>query len=483
MEYSSVVLCVVSFFAGLGVGALFFRRIHRAEGVAAASAAAFQQERCALLEEQLCAAQERFTATREELSRATEALAQKEVHFAEQVRLITETKQGMTEQFRAISYQALEKSTQDLLARFQESTSAFLSRAQLESKQQTVAGQMALEQIGGAITKQLGDFDRCVQEMQRNRAAADAEIKGQLMGLAKVSQDVGSEANRLRSVLTNSRVRGDWGQLQLQRIVESAGMTEHVDFFVEESTSAQGKQQRPDMRVQLPNGLSVMIDVKAPGAAYTKALEATDPQARIEWMRQHASALRAHIREMGRRDYPSIKEHGEVFSHTIVFLPNESLFYAALENDTELLIFAEQNRVLLTTPLSLLAFLRAVAAGWTHVTATENAQRIQQAARTLHERLMGFLEGVGEVGKRLEGTVKAFNGVAARQQNIRASFRRLAELGVGEKDEAAEISELDTEFRQVSPLDPRLRESVAVADVEPTEALPPESCSSLASQK
>ncbi len=235
--------------------------------------------------------------------------------------------------------------------------------------------------------------------------------------------------------------------------------------------------------MQLPNGLSVMIDVKAPGAAYTKALEATDPQARLEWMRQHSTALRAHIREMGRRDYPSIKEHGEVFSHTIVFLPNESLFYAALENDTELLIFAEQNRVLLTTPLSLLAFLRAVAAGWTHVTATENAQRIQQAARTLHERLMGFLEGVGEVGKRLEGTVKAFNGVAARQQNIRASFRRLAELGVGEKDEAAEISELDTELRQVNPLDPRLRESVAVADVAATEALPPESCSSLASQK
>lgn len=483
LDDSIVAFAVVSFCAGVGAGSFFLRLKYRAESAAQATAASLQQERCAVLEEQLTAAQERFTATREELSRATEALSQKEAHFAEQVRLISETKQGMTEQFRAISYQALEKSTQDLLTRFQESTSAFLSHAQLESKQQTVAGQKALEQIGGAITKQLGDFDRCVQEMQRSRAAADADIKGQLMGLAKVSQDVGSEANRLRSVLTNSRVRGEWGQLQLQRIVESAGMTEHVDFFLEESSSVDGKQQRPDMRVQLPNGLSVMIDVKAPGASYGKAIEATDPQVRQEWMRQHVSALRAHIREMGRRDYPSIKERGEVFSHTIVFLPNESLFYAALENDNELLNFAEQNRVLVATPLSLLAFLRAVAAGWTHVTATENAQKIQQTARTLHERLMGFLEGVGEVGKRLEGTVKAFNGVAARQQNIRASFRHLAELGVGEKDECTEIAQLETELRQVSPLDSRLRESVALAEVDTTEALPPESYRNLASQK
>ena len=144
--------------------------------------------------------------------------------------------------------------------------------------------------------------------------------------------------------------------------------------------------------------------------------------------------------------------------------------------------------MLLATPLSLLAFLRAVAAGWTHVKATENAQKIQQTARVLHERLLSFVEGVGDVGRKLEGTVKAFNGVAAKQQNIRASFRRLAELGVGERDDCAEIAEVEGELRQLSPLDPRLRDSVAVAEVDEsggasTEAPLLESCSTPASQK
>lgn len=332
---------------------------------------------------------------------------------------------------------------------------AFLSWLFLAFKQQTVCGQRALEQIGASVSRQLLDFDRTVQEMQRNRAASEAELKGQLIGLTKVSQEVGHEAHRLRGVLTNSRVRGEWGQLELRRVVESAGMTEHCDFFLEESSVSDGKQQRPDMRVQLPNGLSVMIDAKVPATAYTRAVEAADPAVRSEGMRQHVAALKAHVREMAKRDYPSIRNFGEVFSHTIVFLPNESLFYAAMEADGELLSFAEQNRVILATPLSLIAFLRAVAAGWTHVKAGENAQKIQQAARVLHERLLGFLDAVGEVGKRLEGAVRAFNTVAGRQHNMHASFRRLADLGVCGQGDCTKITEVALELRQLNPLEPR----------------------------
>lgn len=449
---------------GLALGAsassLLLRLRFRLE-LARASVTSELQERLRKEQaEELSDTSRRLSEAREELSRLAEELSQKELRFNEQLRLLSETRDGMAEQFRTISYQALEKSSQDLLSRFQENASALLSHLSTEGKSQSAAGQKALDQIGGAISKQLLEFDRAVHDMQRDRAASDAELKAQLVGLARNTQDIGLEANRLRAVLTNSRVRGAWGQLELRSIVESAGMTEHCDFFLEENTTGERGTQRPDMRVRLPNGLSVMIDAKAPAEAYRRAVEAQDPQVRRELMRQHLAALKSHIREMAKRDYPSIKGYGEVFSHTIVFLPNESLFYAAMEAEAELLNYAEQNKVILTTPLSLVAFLRAVAAGWTHVRASDNAREIQQAARVLHERLLNFLDDVSEVGARLESAVRAYNTAAGRQQNIRASFRRLADLGVGARGEASEIQEIDSELRAILPSDPRLVTSV-----------------------
>ncbi len=460
--YSELVFTTIGVILGSAATAVYLRLRYAAKTARDAAAGELSERLRQEQSEELRETASRLATAREELSRLAEELAQKELRFAEQLQLITDTRQGMAEQFRALSTQALEKSSQDLLARFHESAGQLLSHLTTEGRSQTAAGQKALEQIGGAISKQLLEFDRAVHEMQRTRAASDADLRAQLVGLAKSASDMGSEAGRLRGVLTNSRVRGAWGQLELQNVVESAGMTEHCDFFLEENASSERGQQRPDMRVRLPNGLSVMIDAKAPAESYRRAVEATDPTARRDLMRQHAATLRGHIREMTKRDYPSIKEHGEVFSHTIVFLPNESLFYAALEADNDLLTFAEQSRVILTTPLSLIAFLRTVAAGWSQVKASKNAQEIQSAARVLHERLLNFLGDVEEVGARLEGAVKAFNTAAGRQQNIRASFRRLAELGVESKDEAAEICEIETDLRQLSPSDPRLTQSVPV---------------------
>jgi DNA recombination protein RmuC len=186
-------------------------------------------------------------------------------------------------------------------------------------------------------------------------------------------------------------------------------------------------------------------------SAYVQAIECSDPAERRTKMREHVSSIKNHIREMARRNYPGIPEFAPTLPYTVIFLPNESLFYSAMEADGELLSFAEEQRVILATPLSLIAFLRVVACGWTQVTVNLNAHEIQNVAHTLQERLAAFMSDVAAVGEGLEGAVQSFNRAVGRRRNMEASFRKLRELGVGDGEQCTSVTEIDEEIRSFTP--------------------------------
>lgn len=403
------------------------------------------------LQEELSQSSDMLLDTRAELSRKSEELEQREARFASEREAIARAQAALLEQFKAISYEALEKNGKELVSLLNDRTAQHLAKLTDDSAARTKEGYRMLGDLGSRIGEQIARADASVQELVKVRIATDEQIKQQLAALTKSSFEVGQEATKLRSVLTNSRVRGSWGQLQLRNVVEAAGMLERCDFYVEETAYNGNAQFRPDMRVRLPNDLSVLIDAKVPMSAYAQAVECGDPAERRTKMREHVSSLKNHIREMARRNYPAIPEFTPALPYTVIFLPNESLFYSAMEADGELLSFAEEQRVILATPLSLIAFLRVVACGWTQVTVNLNAREIQDVAHTLHERLAAFMSDVAAVGEGLEGAVQSFNRAVGRRRNMEASFRKLRELGVGDGEQCTSVTEIDEEIRSFTP--------------------------------
>jgi len=444
-------LVLVSFIAGFVIAWGLQSQRSRAQVAEHSTASRLYQEQAAGLQERLTEAQDLLSDGRAELSRCLEELAQKEQRFAEERSRISEAHQVALDQFRAISYEALAKSGKEMVELLTANASQRLGKAVADSAAQAQEGQRLLGDLGRRIQEQLARADTSVQELVKARIATDQEIKTQIESLSKSSAAVGHEAHKLRGVLTNSRVRGAWGQLQLKNVVETAGMVEHCDFLVEESASHAGSQLRPDMRVKLPNQLSVLVDAKVPMAAYAAAADAAEPAERQRLMREHAAALRSHIREMRRRDYPSIADFQPALPYTVIFLPNESLFYAALEADGELLSFAEEQRAILATPLSLIAFLRVVSHGWTQAALSRNALEIREVAESLNTRICALLDDFSDVGAGLESAVRSFNRAVGRKRNMDASFRRLSELGVGDGTQGATIQEIDHELRSFLP--------------------------------
>ena len=245
--------------------------------------------------------------------------------------------------------------------------------------------------------------------------------------------------------------------MQLRNVVEAAGMSPYCDFFQQDSaTSSDGDGIRPDMRVRLPNKYNVLIDAKAPTKLFIEAINAADEKERKTKMKELVSAIRGHIRTMSRRDYP--RYFAPALEYTIVFLPSESLFVAAVEEDRELLTFAEENKVLITTPLSLVAFLRAVACGWTNVKVHDNARQIQTLGAELFERMNRFYDRFATLGKGIDAVVRGYNDTAASGRMLNSTRKKFAELGTGDSDLITSPEEVVTEVRVVDKSPEELRE-------------------------
>jgi len=326
--------------------------------------------------------------------------------------------EALRHEFAALSGEALRANNEQFIA---------LARAELGGERER--GRLTLGELVGPLRDSLGRVDDRLERLERERVAGRAELSAQLRTLVETNERLRGETNALVTALRRPQTRGRWGEMQLRRVVELVGMTAHCDFLEQRSANGDDGVLRPDMIVQLPGGRQVIVDAKAPLQAFLDALEARDDAERERHLAAHARVLREHMRRLGAKAYWTQFDAAPDF--VVMFLPAEHFHQAALETAPDLLEEGVREHVLLATPMTLIALLRAVSYGWQQERVAESARAIGRAGRELHERLGLLIERVDRVGQRLSGTVTAYNeAVGTLQARVMPSARRLAEHGV-----------------------------------------------------
>ena len=331
--------------------------------------------------------------------------------------------------FAELSTKALEQNNAQFLA---------LADARLQEARQAAQGDLdqrrqAIEQLLTPLADQLGRYEQGLRLLELERQRAYTGLSAQVRQLAESQDKLQSETRNLVTALRSPATRGRWGEMQLRRVVEMAGMLEHCDFDEQVHTVGDEGRLRPDMVVHLPGAKRVVVDAKVPMQAFLDATDAIDDSSRKAHLVSHARQLRAHVDALSKKSY--WQQFDDTPEFVIAFIPGDPLLAAALEHDPSLLEHAVTHDVLLATPTTLIGLLRAVAYGWQQDALAENAREVQQIGRELYKRVATFGEHMAKTGRSLSGAVDAYNkAVGSLERNVMPQARRFQELGVGGSD-------------------------------------------------
>jgi DNA recombination protein RmuC len=289
--------------------------------------------------------------------------------------------------------------------------------------------QKAIELLVKPVGESLSKFERTVGDLEKARLGAYSAITEQVKNLTEGQVGLRTETSRLVQALRQPKTRGRWGEYQLRNVLEMAGMTEHVDFIEEQTIEGDGGRMRPDVIVRLPGSKCVVVDAKTPLDAYLAALDASDEATRERHLAEHARQVREHVRALGSKDYWKALPVSPDF--VVMFVPGEAFFATAIESDPNLFEQAVRQRVLISTPTTFIALVKAIAYGWQQEKVAENAQAVADLARDLFERIKVFGGYMRDLGRSLQQAVDRYNkGVGSLEGRVLPAARRFEGLGV-----------------------------------------------------
>ena len=363
----------------------------------------------------------------------------------EKIELLTKAGEGLQNAFKALAADALQNNNSSFLQIAQET----LKRFQSEAKGDLEARQRAVADLVAPVRESLSKVDAQIQQMEVARGEAYGDLKAQVQSLISTQKELQSETGNLVRALRTPNVRGRWGEIQLRRVVEIAGMLSYCDFAEQETVTGETGRFRPDLVVKLPGGKNVVVDAKTPLQAFLDAFETTDEEARRACLAAHARQVRDHINTLAGKKY---WEQFEVTPEFVVmFLPGETFFSAALEQDSGLIEHGVLQRVIPASPTTLIALLKAVAYGWNQERLARNAHEISALGKELHERLRKLAGHITAVGANLDRAVEAYNqAVGSLENRVLVSARKFTELGAPVAEEIQELEPIETTARALS---------------------------------
>lgn len=441
---------IIAIVGGLAVGG-FIGWLLAARSAPADSRALDAEARAKALQEQAENERKRADATNEKLiaaetERATAVARAKaaEENLAEQKALLDSAEVKLREAFSKAASDALATSNKSFLD---------LAETRFKNLQQSAASDLdarktSIDALVNPIRESLDRLQKETQSLEASRQSDVGALKQQLESLAKAETALQSETNRLVTALKSTKVRGRWGEVALQNLVEMAGMKKYQDFETQQTSAGDNGDQTPDMTFRLPGGRKIIVDSKVPLDSYLAALEAPTDEARATLLARHLDAVRAHVKSLSKKEYWKI--HEQSLDFVIMFIPNDSFLSAAEEQDHLLIEAAMQAKVILATPSTLMALLKAIAYGWRQAEAQESALEIQRLGQELADRIETLRGHFEKVGEGLDKAVSSFNNaVGSFESMLLPQAKRFKELGAGGKKELGSLEPIDKQSRKL----------------------------------
>jgi DNA recombination protein RmuC len=350
----------------------------------------------------------------------------------------------LEDSFRRLSTDALTRNNESFL----ELAKKDLERLHAVSVGDLTNRQTAIDQMLVPVRDGLAKYQEQLHQVEKERVESFTKLFASIANVGEMSAGLQQQTTALARAMTNSSARGAWGEIQLKRICELAGMVDHCDFTAQDNVTSDAGRLRPDIVVRLPGDRQIVVDAKAPFDAYAKAIACDNVAERAELLKKHAASVRQHAAALGKKAYWEQFDQAPEF--VVLFLPAESFFSAALEGDPGLIEDCVAERVVLATPTTLIALLKAVSYGWRQEQLAQHAERISDLGRDLYKRFRTLGDHFARVGDRLGGAVDAYNkAVGSLESSVLPQARKFEELGAGTGDPIAELRQIEITPRRV----------------------------------
>src|SRR5882724_7972017 len=447
------ILIVAIFLTGAALGAVLSWFLLRARASSASAAdLATLKERLMGKESELQRLQEAFNSEIADHKHSRAENAQLKAELEGERRAAQERKDSfkqaaeeLSEKFKALSRDALKDNNQSFLE---------LAKATLSKFQETAKGDLelrtrAIDQLVKPLKESLEKVDSKIGELEKTRAGAYSELREQVKALASSQSQLQAETGNLVKALRAPHVRGRWGEIQLRRVVELAGMLQYCDFVEQETVATEDGRIRPDLIVRLPGNRTIVVDAKVPFDAFYESISTTDDDIRSARLKDHARLVRTHIGSLSKKSYWESVQPTPEF--VLLFLPGETFYSAALENDPKLIEDGVSQGVIIATPSTLIALLKAVSYGWRQEQMAANAQEVSKLGKHLYDRLRVFTGYFAEIGKGLDRALESYNkGVGSLEARVLVTARKFKERGAIAGEEIETVEPIDKAARALS---------------------------------